>query len=202
MLKRIAGDPSLWLLIIFNLYLIWYYEQHPSSFKTLVWLYWLQSVMIGLLNALDIFMLKNPDPQSMEIDGKPMDGRLQSKGCLGLFFLVHYGGFHLAYAIFLLVQIRGPFDSNIFRLGAGLIFIELTLSFIKRRNWEKQQKVVNVGRIFFSPYLRIIPMHLMILGPAFLGWSHISIFLWLKTATDVLMHIFINRSQQPAAAIS
>jgi hypothetical protein len=202
MRKRFATDWSLWFLIIFNLYLIWYYQEHPSSFKTLVWLYWLQSVMLGVFNAVDLFMLKNPDPQSMRINGGPLDGSLRSRGCLGLFFLVHYGGFHLAYAVFLLVQLRGPFDSNIFLLGAGLLFIELTLSFIRRRNREKQQKVVNVGSIFFSPYLRIIPMHLMILGPAFLGWSHIGIFLWLKTITDVLMHIFIARSEPTAPSIS
>lgn len=202
MLKRLANDWSLWFLLIFNLYLIWYYQQHPSSFITVVWLYWLQSVMLGVFNALDIFMVKNPDPESMKINEGPMDGSKRSDGCLALFFLVHYGGFHLGYAIFLLVQLRGIFESNVFLLGAGLIFIDLILSFIKKRNWEKQQRSINMGSMFLTPYLRIIPMHLMILGPAFLGWSNITIFLWLKTITDVLMHIFITRSQQSFPAVS
>jgi hypothetical protein len=202
MLKRIASDWSLWFLILFNLYLIWYYQQNPSSFKTLVWLYWMQSVVLGLYNALDIFVVKNPDPASMEIDGKPADGSPRSRGCMGLFFLVHYGGFHLAYAIFLLIQVHGHFESNVFLLGMGLIFIDQTFSFFRRRAWQKQQTFINIGKIFFWPYLRIIPMHLMILGPAFLGWNHISIFLWLKAFTDVLMHIFMSQPSQKTLPVT
>jgi hypothetical protein len=36
----------------------------------------------------------------------------------------------------------------------------------------------------------MIPMHLMIVGPVFLGWKASSIFLILKTIADLFMYVF------------
>jgi hypothetical protein len=202
MRNRLTNNWSLIFLVAFNLYLIWYYQQNPSSFKTLVCLYWIQSVMIGLFNALDLFLIKNPD-KSMATESNPMDGSLSSRGCSALFFLVHYGGFHLAYAIFLLVYVKGIIIANVLLFGFGLLLVELTFAFIKRRAWEKKQTILSISSIFFMPYLRIIPMHLMILLPVFLGWNNVIVFLWLKMFTDVLMYIFTSsRPNRPSIITS
>lgn len=52
---------------------------------------------------------------------------------------------------------------------------------------------VNIGSMFFLPYLRIIPMHLMILLPAFLGFRPSLVFLLLKMGADILSFIFYQR---------
>jgi hypothetical protein len=51
---------------------------------------------------------------------------------------------------------------------------------------------VNQGFAFFLPYLRIIPMHIMIVGAAFLNLSDVTIFLVLKTLADVGMYLLTN----------
>lgn len=50
----------------------------------------------------------------------------------------------------------------------------------------------NIGKMFILPYLRVIPMHLTILLPAFPGVSAITIFLILKTLVDVLFYLIAN----------
>lgn len=203
MIHRLKTDLTLWALILFNGYLIWYYHQHLDSFKTLVWLYWMQSIIIGVFNALDLLLIKSLDIINLEINGKPMKNTIQSKGCVALFFMVHYGFFHLGYAVFLLIQIKGSFDKQLFLLGVGLMFVEGALAFFKRKVWSKSSSPINAGRMFFLPYLRIVPMHLMILGPAFFGWNNISIFLWLKAFTDILLHLLLNKPTEttPTAVV-
>ena len=192
---RFLKDPAFFLLIIFNLYLIWYYGQNPAGFVTLVWLYWVQSVLIGLINAVELSMVRSVKPGSFKMNDQEVTGKSGERGCVSLFFLMHFGIFHVVYAIFILVQVRGKFDGKFFLLAIGLLFIEMTMGVIRRAVWRAEN--VNIGKMFFMPYLRIIPMHLMILGPAFLGWSNITVFLWLKTITDALMHIFTASNRKP-----
>jgi hypothetical protein len=45
------------------------------------------------------------------------------------------------------------------------------------------------GYGFFMPYLRIVPMHLALLGIKFFDWSDATVFLVLKMVADVLGHI-------------
>ncbi|MFI5195847.1 MAG: hypothetical protein ACHQD8_02040, partial [Chitinophagales bacterium] len=42
---------------------------------------------------------------------------------------------------------------------------------------------------FMTPYIRILPMHLTILIPAFFHVSNLGVFLILKSIADVLMYI-------------
>jgi len=43
------------------------------------------------------------------------------------------------------------------------------------------------------PYVRIVPMHLMILAPAFFGMSPSAVFLILKTLADIIF-FFLSRN--------
>lgn len=59
----------------------------------------------------------------------------------------------------------------------------------------------NIGALFFLPYLRIIPMHMMILLPAFFGWKPSLLFLGLKTGADLLsyfiyQHLSLNKKAE------
>ena len=117
-----------------------------------------------------------------------MGDGLQAKGCTSVFFLFHYQFFHLVYAIFILVKVGVKVDFSFILITIAAMLLELSVSFI--RNKRLQQNIqINYGQLFFMPYLRIIPMHLMILGPAFLGWQASTIFLVLKMLADIGMYL-------------
>lgn len=175
---------SLLLLLAGNLYCIWYYQQHPNDFATVIWIYWLQSVIIGLFNFADLLTIKNFESGNFKINNAPISPT--NKGCMAWFFLLHYGGFHVGYAIFLLVDVGiKNINKNFLLLGISAFLLESLLGFIKRKQVE-QKTNLSIATIFFIPYLRVIPMHLTILIPKFTGLQPSMIFLVLKTLADVL----------------
>jgi len=191
-MKKIASYWSLLVLIAFNLYFIWYYQQHHEGFKTLLLIYWFQSVMIGFSTFLQLLTL--PVEKALEVTIDNGGGTLpatQSRGCSALFFLVHYGGFHLAYLVAILVKSGGSIDINFFKISIGIIFIAELMDFIKKFRAAKMGEL-NTGFIFLLPYFRLLPIHLMIVGASFSGFSDVSIFLVLKMVADVAMHLLTN----------
>ena len=201
MLKRILFDPAFLFLVAINLYCIWYYQNNPDEFNTIVFLYWGQSVLIGLFNFVDMLTVKNVIPGSIEINDTPVNDSSRSKGCTATFFLVHYGFFHLAYGIFILVYTKLKIDFHFVLIGLAAFCLNLILQFARHKQWQATHPV-NLGSMFFLPYLRIIPMHLMILGPIFLHWQASTIFLVLKTAADVIMYIVTSPLHKPTQQIN
>ncbi len=184
--RRYYTDPSFLLLLAANVYCLWYYQNHEGGFNTIIWIYWFQSVIIGLFNFLDLLLVKNYDAGSLTINKEPVTPL--NKGCTAWFFLVHYGGFHLGYGIFLLVSYNILLVNGLYLLiGIMVFFLEATLAFIRRRRAEATTKV-SLGTMFFLPYLRIIPMHLTILLPAFASIKPSILFLLLKTGADIFAY--------------
>ena len=197
MIKRLLTDPSFLLLLAINLYCIYYYEQNPTEFKTLVWLYWFQSVLIGLFNFLDLLTVKNGDYSGWSSSSSKLEN---SRGCAAFFFLFHYQTFHLVYSIFIVMQLQGTGKVDFQFLFMGVIAFTLSslVHFIQSKR-QQQTVAVNIAKLFFIPYLRIVPMHIMILGPAFLGWKASTIFLVLKTLADLVMHMLTMQSTKNIA---
>jgi hypothetical protein len=198
LLKRLYTDPSFILLLAINIYCIIYYHQNPSGFASIVWLYWFQSVLIGVFNFADMITVRNPDNDIIDSN----TGKKTSKGCASFFFLVHYQGFHFGYAIFILTMIRGKVDGLFLLLGIAAFAVNQIVQFVRHKRDEKQRSV-SLSTMMFLPYLRIVPMHLMILGPVFLHWQASDIFLILKTVADCLMFMIAspygNLAKQPAS---
>ncbi len=191
-MKKITSYWSLLVLIAFNLYFIWYYQQHHDGFKTLLFIYWFQSVMIGFFTFLQLLTLPIKDAIEVTIDNS--SGTLpakQGRGCGALFFAVHYGGFHLAYLVAIAVKSGGKIDFNFLKISFGIIILAEAMDFIKKFQAAKLGNL-NTGFIFALPYLRIIPMHLMIIGASFSGFSDVTIFLVLKMVADVAMFLLTN----------
>lgn len=193
-LQKILRDPSLWTLILLNLLFIYEYRDDPSQYTTIIWLYWWQSVLIGVFNFFDMLTLKpkNIDVQNMTINGRPATA-VQAKGCLPLFFLFHYGMFHFVYLIFLAIDFRlTDTNFNYFLWALGGVLLQQVIHFtqIKIKYAGTPRKIAT---LFFTPYLRIVPMHLTILLPKFLGWTPGLTFLILKTAFDVIGHLITTR---------
>lgn len=184
MIKKIIVNPSFFFLVAGNIYCIWYYETHPGAFVTVVWIYWFQSITIGLFNFLDLLTVKNYNTGNLKINDQPVS--TANQGCVAWFFLVHYGFFHIGYAVFLLASLGvRSVNKLVLLIGIAAFFLESVLNFMRQKQIERTVSV-NMGNLFFLPYLRIIPMHLMILLPAFLGWQPALLFLVLKMAADLL----------------
>lgn len=198
MLKRILFDPAFLFLIAINAYCIWYYQNNPNEFNTIVFLYWGQSVLIGIFNFADLLTVKNVIPGSMSINDAPVNNSARSKGCAASFFAVHYGFFHLAYGIFILISTKLKIDFHFVLIGLAAFSLNLIIQFIRHKQWQKTN-AVNLGAMFFLPYLRIIPMHLMILGPVFLHWQASTIFLVLKAVADVIMYLVTSPIHKPVS---
>lgn len=190
-LKEVLRDQSFWTLLTINAALLAYYLYYNTGFKTLVWIYWAQSCIIGLFNFLNLLTIRNIKPGSIEINDVPVTSDNQARGCLAPFFALHYGIFHFVYMIFIftIVDRKEAFDFGLFEISVGALFLDQLWSFIRAKQREKTHQT-NPGTLFFLPYLRIVPMHLTILLPGFLkGFSHLAVFLILKTVADVAMHV-------------
>jgi hypothetical protein len=193
MLKRLFSNPSLFFLLLGNLYCIRYFQKHPDGFATVVWIYWFQSVIIGLFNFLFLLTIKNFDASNFTVNGKPATNI--NKGCMAWFFLGHYGFFHFVYAIFLLVGFGlGALDTQLLLIGVVAFFLESILNFIRQKQLESYG-AFQIGAMFFMPYVRIIPMHFVILLPAIFGWQPSLLFLILKMVADIISFMLYQKQR-------
>ena len=202
--RYLSGDLSLWLLVFSNFATIFLAITQDWSLVSIMWVYWFQSVTIGLFNFIRILGLKEFSTDGLKFEGQQAKPTKETQLFSAFFFLCHYGFFHLVYLIFLLAGLSdGTFGEKIdlaenmeFVFFPSLLFFTNHLfSFIynKQRDTKKQ----NIGTVMFYPYLRIIPMHLTIILGFSLGLSLGNIvlpfFLILKTFSDAIMHTIEHR---------
>lgn len=190
-LQKILRDPAIWTLLLLNLLFIYEFRNDPSQYTSIIWLYWCQSVLIGVFNFLDMITIKNVNAD-VTVNGKPAT-KAQAKGCFPLFFLVHYGIFHCVYLVFLMMDFKLS-DTNFsyLRLALAAVLVQQVIHFAQMKT-KYTETPRNLSSMIFSPYLRIVPMHLTILLPKFLGWTPALTFLILKTVFDLVSHIITTK---------
>jgi hypothetical protein len=194
-LKRFFLDYTSWLLIAVNVYLILYYRKFPNSINDIIVLFYIQSVLIGVFNFFDMLTIKQFAESDFKLNTPSVATKAQSKnGCGAWFFLLHYGFFHLVYLFFLvtLVNIK-QLDFRFIEFSFFIILATCISGFVQNKIRNRNEDV-NIVAMFFMPYARIIPMHLMILLPAFLHISGAMLFLVLKMLADVIMHVVYQQS--------
>ncbi len=178
-----------------------------------VLLYWLENVVIGLMNALRIACA---DPQhlvSSRYGGtglKPGELPIAKLALIGFFF-VHYGAFCAVHGTVLaeIFPVRGPDGA---RLGIGAVLAEMLrepavlasvlmllgshlVSFRVNYIGREEYRHADVARLMLQPYRRILVVHLFILFGGFVlaAWSvptaGIAVFIAIKTAIDFNMHL-------------
>jgi hypothetical protein len=187
---RYLSDPSLYILLAVNGWLIWQYRQDPDTIHTIIPLYWMQSVLIGIFNFFDMLTLQQVNKSGLHFNNQQPDG----KGFTATFFLLHYGFFHLVYLMFM------PFfgisvqkiDWPLMKFTFVLLLASQVITFVQHKLRYRRVKG-NLGQVMVLPYLRIVPMHLAILTPAFFPISNYMVFLVLKTIFDVIMQIVYHR---------
>ena len=186
-LQKILRDPAFWALMAFNIILILEYRDDPNYYTTIVWIFWIQSVIIGIFNFFDMLTLHNAT-ENFTLSNK-VSSTGESKGCLSFFFLVHYGGFHLGYLIFLSISFKfSAIDFSVLKIAFLSLLASTLIQFVQNKTvYRKVPR--SITKMFFIPYLRIVPMHLTILLPKFLDWQPGMTFLILKAVFDLIGHL-------------
>jgi hypothetical protein len=159
--------------------------------KSLMVIYWTQSVIIGYFSYRRILNLKQFSTKNFKMNGVRPPENAKTKRSTATFFAIHYGGFHAAYLGFLLGNDQTFQGSGLMLLICVVVFyVNHRYSFAYNKEFDESRKP-NIGIIMFFPYARIVPMHLMIvLGDAFGPTTNFALvlFLGMKTVADVVMH--------------
>ncbi len=175
---KILKEPSNITLVVSNIITIVIALAQDWSLINLLWVYWAQSVIIGIFNALRMFADKKEWQSS-------------------LFFCLHYGFFHLLYFFFLAIFASEGFFQEftpVYCIIPVLTFLVNHLySYFRHRN-EKH----SFQRLFFFPYARIVPMHLIVVTGTMIAAGYgnkavLLLFMVLKTIVDLIMHIIEHR---------
>ena len=136
------------------------------------------------------------------MSGSALTPTRKTKVFTAFFFAVHYGGFHLVYLVFMLgfvAMARNPvvvgegISSAAFGLAVFSFFLNHAFSFFYNRRGDVEKRA-HLSTVMMYPYIRIIPMHLTIIFGNILlmagyGLYALFLFLFLKTAADIVMHI-------------
>lgn len=187
--KLFKLDSPLFFLLLSNIVTICFaiYENWPLM--TVLWIYWFQSISIGLFNFIKILNLKNFTTDNFQINHRPVEPTNSTTRFTAFFFLFHYGFFHFVYLMFLTTENTNSVPIVAILIPCIFFFVNHLFSFIK--NFEQDtNKKQNIGTAMFFPYARIIPMHLIIVFGLTLTGSinALLFFLILKTIADLIMH--------------
>jgi len=197
---RDLRDTSVLGLIASNMVVIVWALIENWNLVFLMFVYWAQSVIIGIFWFYTIVTYKNAYRKYTE-DPFELPDKLNefSRLGLGLFFLMHFGCFHFVYFIFLLAPARLERKAFEFPLLPFVIFVGLF--FINQLIWtirfagKSDHKPANISKLMGFPYARVVPIYLAIMlgiwvsDKGFNPRFTLLVFLALKTVVDVFMHV-------------
>ena len=172
---------------------------------TLLWPYWLQSVIIGWYSRKRILALH--DFSLANTSGFDRGTPEATKRSTARFFVMHYGTFHLAYALVLWSATHGkvhgvaPYHVEaldiVWMAVLAVSFVVTHRAAYRRIMAADEHSKPNIGGVMFLPYLRIVPMQLTIILGLGIAGGHtggaVLFFGALKTAVDALMHWIEHR---------
>lgn len=186
-------DTSLLTLTIANVLAIFIAVANHCNLLSVMWVYWIQSVTIGLFNVIRIRDLKEFSTRGLKLYGRRAEPTEKTKRQVARIFVVYYGAFHLLFLLYLLNKTNikhdypppGVMDVFVIIIASALLVgSHFHAYFINRLRFAKKQ---DIGSLMFYPFIRILPMHVTILVPAFIGGAMVT-FLVVKTAADAAMH--------------
>lgn len=184
-------DGSVWSLVAANAIALGIAGYEGWSTASLMLVYWAQSVVIGAANVARILALDRFSTENFTMNNRPVDPTPATKRQVAAFFAVHYGFFHAVYAVFLATAPGGgPFFVPGFWICTAVFAANHLWSYRYNRDLDRQG-TPNIGTLMFTPYLRIVPMHLTIIFGGLFVHSGAGLLMFgaLKTAADVAMHV-------------
>lgn len=184
------SDSSVWLLLAVNIAILVVAVIDRWNTVALMAAYWAQSVVIGIANVFRILALDRFSTENFKVGGRSVEPTPAVKRQTAGFFALHYGFFHVGYLVFLLKE------ANAGQIFDGW-FWSCTLAFGLNHFWSYRYNAEadrtgtpNIGTLMFTPYLRVIPMHLtIVIGALFIESSAAMIlFGVLKIVADLALH--------------
>jgi hypothetical protein len=204
--RPVSKDMSVWLLLGTNIAAIIWAQAATWDFITVLWVYWSQSLCIGVLWFIKMLTLQE---FAVKVD-KDLEFYKQNDDVIPLHkdermgmafgFLLFWSLFHVWFGIFL-VTVLGAKGLWGIVLMSGLFVAYQTYSFFYNRKWE-QRRTINIGGVIFFPFLRVAPMFFIFMVYMFWAESQpdslrmrlaMLLFMGLKTAIDVKMHVVEQR---------
>jgi len=203
------SDRSLTFLLLTNLATVVGTVLQGWNITDLLWIYWGQSVVIGYYNVHRIVDLDRIATDGFISNIRPVEPMCETQRCTAVCFALHYGLFHLVYGVFLLTTFRIHPGFPVAGVLLCILAFWFTHRFSYRFNRERDRAVPNIGSLMFFPYVRIIPMNLVILlGAPIAGDNTLALvlILLLKTAVDVAVHVIEHvmastDARQPSARV-
>lgn len=168
--------------------------------------YWVENLVIGLFNLLKMARAQGAVGDShMTLNGKPVTR--DSRKALMFFFALHYGGFTLGHGVFVMVMFSPGMRNLPAEMGLALLVLSLSHCYSYWRNFIGRGEYLNVSfaRLFWQPYVRVIVMHLTIIGGGALAASlgsplgALLVLVGLKTLIDLIAH-WLERKKFSEAA--
>ena len=154
----------------------------------LMWTYWVQSLVVGWYARKRMLALTRFSTEGFTSNGQRVPEDESGKRSTANFFAIHYGFFHLAYLVFLASQHRvDSWRDLLILLACGVSFVYSQRATYAAQHASDLRGKPNLGALMFTPYLRILPMHLAIIfgGGAAGGPALLIFFTALKTASDI-----------------
>lgn len=163
-LKFVFSHSSTFTLILANLIpffgvLFWHWD-----LRTILFLYWSESGVIGFFNVLKMSLAQGVESKQASM----------SKIGSIIFFILHFGTFMAVHGIFLFiitgsVATFSSFSWSSVLFGLAGIFSSHGYSFVSNYLINKEYQTATVSGLFSHPYSRIIVMHFTILLGGFIS---------------------------------
>lgn len=187
-------DPSAWSLAGANIVSLVVAVAGGWSIVDLMLVYWLQSVLIGASYCARILSLEKFSTENFKINNRAVAPTRETKLKTAAFFAFHYGFFHVVYLVFIGAEAPPGTFTDPQLWACGLAFaVNHVYSYRYNRDMDRHG-MPNIGTMMFTPYLRILPMHLTIVfGLVSSTGLGLVVFGTLKTAADVAMHLVEHR---------
>ncbi len=198
MRKRVGifRDPEFYFLLFYNLAIIVLYALDKVEPMFVIWAFLLQSIFMGAQFAIHNFIRVTRASGLFPLKNHAVTG----------FFVVHFGGFHFVYIIFLMVMSTDIGDIDVLvdmikyvRYTAIFLLINLVL-FTGREVIPSAPSKITPN--IFMTYLRVIPMHLVIIFgfnnsdfviDAFIVFiDGFIVFMIIKLILDFVFYLFLG----------
>jgi hypothetical protein len=187
--KTFYSDLSFWALFASNLIVIAWALKEGWPLAIIMWIYWCQSVFIGIFWFFKILTLKEFSTKGVEINGRPAKPTKATKSKTAIYFIIFYGFFHVLYVDVLIDEFKSVPIFPIL-VPAGMFLLYQAFSFFYNKKWKAKVKP-NIGTLAMFPFARILPFHIT-MAIALSEWGKnqtLALFLSLKLLADLIMHI-------------
>ena len=180
-------SPAMGAVIATNILVLLLVPLTKENAHNLLWVYWSQSMLIGILHFLKMLTYKFAPTSGTT----SQDMNSWSKVPLAFFFLVHYGFFHFVYMFFLGMS---GVDWVLVGKAASIFGGQMFLGAIAGYKEENTGKL-DSATFMFKPYPRIIPIHMaIIIGGIFGSVGTFLVLIIIKTAFETFVeYLEINR---------